>query len=265
VSFTSHRPFWVHDFGLTQSKIVVLGAPRYLEAHRIARVLAGREPFLHGLGYHPDEPMFAYVVDRRGRTATRIYELDPGLVLHFANAYDLGGDVVVDAVHYQDDGAMALVDAFYRGQCGVAAPGLLTRLVLRADGSVSREVLSEHGAEMPTIAQAHSSLPYRYTYALKATHELPVGSRILKIDASTKRTQVVDFGPGQFVCEPVFAPAPGHRYEDDGWVLTLVYDGTSHRSYLAVVRADDFTGPLTKVHLPFHVPHGFHGCFVPGF
>lgn len=32
--------------------------------------------------------------------------------------------------------------------------------------------------------------------------------------------------------EPVFVPLPGASAEDDGWVLTLVYSATEHRTSL---------------------------------
>lgn len=50
--------------------------------------------------------------------------------------------------------------------------------------------------------------------------------------------------------------------EDDGWLLSLVYDGAEHRSRLYVLDARDVEAEqLAIVHLPHHVPYGFHGTF----
>ena len=48
--------------------------------------------------------------------------------------------------------------------------------------------------------------------------------------------------------------------EDQGFVLSLVYDAERETSNLLVLHAQDFTGdPVAVVHLPVRVPYGFHG------
>ena len=48
--------------------------------------------------------------------------------------------------------------------------------------------------------------------------------------------------------------------EDEGFVLSLVYDTEREASDLLVLHAQDFTGdPVAVVHLPVRVPYGFHG------
>lgn len=62
--------------------------------------------------------------------------------------------------------------------------------------------------------------------------------------------------------EPIFVPAPSPASEDDGVVLAvlaqadgraalLVLDGCSHQE-------------LARAALPYSLPTGFHGCWVPG-
>ena len=64
--------------------------------------------------------------------------------------------------------------------------------------------------------------------------------------------------------EAVFVPAGPDAAEDDGWVLSLVYDADRDTSDLLVLNAADFTGePQAVVHLPQRVPFGFHGNWVP--
>ncbi len=65
-------------------------------------------------------------------------------------------------------------------------------------------------------------------------------------------------------CEAVFVPAEPDADEDDGWVLSLVYDADRDASDLLVLNAADFTGePQAVVHLPKRVPFGFHGNWIP--
>ncbi len=59
-------------------------------------------------------------------------------------------------------------------------------------------------------------------------------------------------------------PAEPDSGEDDGYVLSLIYDPDRQASDLLVLHAQDFTGdPVATVHLPVRVPYGFHGNWVP--
>ena len=52
--------------------------------------------------------------------------------------------------------------------------------------------------------------------------------------------------------------------EDDGWLLSLVYDASTERSELLVLpAADPADGPVARVLLPNRIPIGFHGNWVP--
>ena len=73
-----------------------------------------------------------------------------------------------------------------------------------------------------------------------------------------------DYGPGRMTLEPVFVPREGATDEDDGWVMSYVYDATTDRSDVVILDAQDFTGdPVATIHLPVRVPFGFHGNWIP--
>ena len=72
------------------------------------------------------------------------------------------------------------------------------------------------------------------------------------------------FGEGESSGEGVFVPRSDDAAEDDGWVMSFVYDRTTDRSDLVILDAQDFAGePVARVHLPQRVPFGFHGNWVP--
>jgi carotenoid cleavage dioxygenase len=73
-------------------------------------------------------------------------------------------------------------------------------------------------------------------------------------------SEVHDYGPGRMTLEPVFVRRPGTVEEDDGWIMSYVYDGNRHLSDVVILDAQDFTGgPVATIHLPVRVPFGFHG------
>lgn len=65
--------------------------------------------------------------------------------------------------------------------------------------------------------------------------------------------------------EPVFVPRPGlNREEDDGWVITQLYDCKRHETQFVVLDARNLGhGPVARAKLAHHTPYGFHGTFTP--
>ena len=58
--------------------------------------------------------------------------------------------------------------------------------------------------------------------------------------------------------------APNAQAEDEGWLLSVVYNRATEKSEVIVVdamRVD--AGPIARVLLPRRVPFGFHGMWVP--
>jgi carotenoid cleavage dioxygenase len=75
---------------------------------------------------------------------------------------------------------------------------------------------------------------------------------------------VHDFGPGHASLEPVFVPRGGATDEDDGYIMSYVYNGERNSSDVVILSAQDFTGqPLAVIELPVRVPFGFHGNSIP--
>ena len=54
----------------------------------------------------------------------------------------------------------------------------------------------------------------------------------------------------------------GARDEEDGVVLSLVFDGEAEQSYLLLLDAVSFT-PLARAYLPHNIPWSNHGMHFP--
>jgi carotenoid cleavage dioxygenase len=71
-----------------------------------------------------------------------------------------------------------------------------------------------------------------------------------------------DMGPNATFGEPVFVPRDGATAEDDGYVVTYVFDKATETSRFVVLDAADMTAaPIATVQLPQRVPNGFHGSW----
>ena len=257
------KPYMVHDFGLTPTKVVILAGPFYVDLSRMLGCLVGTRTIFDAFSWHDQEPMVVYVADRNGGSVVR-YELPTAMSFHVANAFDDQGDVVIDAGLYPDDSPLRTIDAGFHGRPSVDEGGQLMRIRLRPDGTATRHLLSDAFLDFPRIHPRLETQPYRYVYASEYRKDSYMSSRILKIDTATGDTHAHDFGAQGFPSEPVFVPRPGATREDDGWVLSLVYDSSDHHSYLAVVDGQNIEQLHARLHLPFHVPLTFHGNWGEG-
>ncbi|OQV03117.1 hypothetical protein CLAIMM_08207 [Cladophialophora immunda] len=78
---------------------------------------------------------------------------------------------------------------------------------------------------------------------------------------------------GWFAQEPHFVPRERGTREDDGWLLTYVFDESQldssgecrpdAKSELWVIDARDMKTVVARVHLTQRVPYGLHGNFFP--
>jgi carotenoid cleavage dioxygenase len=186
-------------------------------------------------------------------------EVDLCYVYHPLNAYDLpDGRVVLDVVRHPKMFASDLHGP------NEGEPTLERWTVDPIAGKVLEERLDDRGQEFPRMDERRLGRAHRYGYTaafgVDATH-----GPLLKQDLGDGTSQVHDFGPGRASGEAVFVPRSDDAAaaEDDGWLLSLVYDAASDTSELAILDAQDFAGPpVATVALPQRVPFGFHGNWV---
>lgn len=194
----------------------------------------------------------------------RWFDIEPGFFVHFLNAYEDGGTIVVDAPYFSGP-------TLPRGKPDFLAQGkdadLFRWRIDLATGTIERELLSRHSFEYPAINKSLTGRPYRYGYGVTSQiidHPRTGWGPLVKVDLESRTVALHDFGPGRTASEPVFVPDPHDHGEDAGWLLTYVYDEQQHRSVLAIIDARRFTHPaVAEIVLPQHVPFGFHALWVP--
>jgi len=244
------RPTMMHDFGVTQTRVVFMDLPVVFDLELVAQGYS--LPFR----WEDTHPARLGVMPRAGGEV-RWIELEPCYVFHPLNAYDDGERIVMDVVRYRR--------TFDLAQRGEPDLGTLYRWTIDPGaGRVSSAQLDDRGQEFPRVDPRRETLPHRYGYALEAAPAdgaFAFGG-LLKHDLKRGTTERHDVGAGRSASEPVFVPAgPG---EDQGYVLATVYDAQRDASDVIVLDAQSFTKPaLATVHLPVRIPFGFHGNFVP--
>lgn len=249
-----HGPM-VHDCALTERYVIVLDLPVTFSPKRLLR--GSLMPY----GWNPRHEARIGLLPRADEaTADDILwcGIDPCFVFHTCNAYDLpDGRVQLDVVVHDRMFADSMTGPDSRRVT-------FERWLLDPQrGTTARTVVDERGQEFPRMNETLATRPYRYAYTVSVGGTTQDGTCLLKHDLETGRTEVHRHGPGRETGEAVFVPRAGAAAEDDGWLLSFVYDANCRTSDLVILNAQDVTGPpQAVVHLNHRVPHGFHGNWI---
>jgi all-trans-8'-apo-beta-carotenal 15,15'-oxygenase len=257
---------FIHDFAITPHYCIFFQNP----------VQFNPLPFLAGLRgagecitFQPQQPTRIVIIPRNRQDSAKVVETQAGFVFHHANAFEDGETLVIDSVCYASLPQVEAGADFRQTDFDTLAPGQIWRTRINLETlAVQRSPMGDRCCEFPTVHPAHVGRNYRYAY-LAAAHD-PIGNAphqaILKMDMQTGTEQLwSDANQRGYVGEPIFVPrhADGSGPEDDGWVLTLVYDAARHRSDLVILDAQDLgRTPVARLHLKHHVPYGLHGSFT---
>lgn len=187
------------------------------------------------------------------------FELAPCFIQHVVNAYDAeDGSVVLDVAHYP--WFLRLANEGFEPNPLAS----LRRIVINPKtGEVKETELDDRNIELPRINDSYCSIENRYCYAVEQpTNEEMRG--VVRYDLSEQTTQRYKVLGGDQNSEPVFVARPGALDEDDGWVLVCVYRQATDTTDLVVLNAQDMEGDVqATISLPYRVPAGFHGAWLP--
>ncbi|MGI9325222.1 MAG: carotenoid oxygenase family protein [Pseudomonadales bacterium] len=237
----------IHDFNITRNHVVFMDLPAVWNLEGIAS---------SGLPVVWDESYGARlgVMPRTGTDAdVKWYEINPCYVFHPLNAYEEGNKIVVDVCRMDDT-----------MKPGSNSPPMLYRWIIDQDsGRVSETQLDDRVVDFTRVCDTVVGLKNRYGYAAAFAGGLPVAAGFVKYDLQRDSSDYHDLNGGQG-SEPVFVKDPEGQAEDDGWVLSYVFQPEINRSEVVIVDSRAFAdGPVARIHLPVRVPAGFHGNWVP--
>ncbi len=243
-------PTMMHDFAITDRHVIFMDLPVVFD---FDLALSGAFPYR----WSDDYGARLGVMPRDGNAdAIRWYEIEPCYVFHPLNAYDDGNAVVVDVARYRD---------LWRAGANQFAPAAAHRWVIDLErGTVAESPVDDRAIEFPRIDDRLTGRRHRYGYAVSnhaGVSEQP--AVLLKYDLDRGEVRQHDLGPGHSPAEAVFVPSSGRSGEDEGFLLSFVYDAAVDRSELVILDANSFTSPpVARVKLPQRVPFGFHGNWI---
>lgn len=250
----------LHDCAITPRYVVLYDLPVVFDAD--AAMSGARFPYRWFDDYHarigllPRHPVDGVDVVW--------HDINPCYVFHTLNAFDDvdgGAGITLDVVRHPS--------MFRTSFLGPAegTPTLERWTVDGLGGPVKEEQLDDHSQEFPRADERRLGLPYRYGYGVftdRGGDVVGTENGIIRHDLVGGTSEVRRFGPTAQVGEAVFVPRTESGDESDGWLMALVYEGTTDVSSLYILNAEDLSGtPQAVITLPQRVPVGFHGNWIP--
>ena len=184
------------------------------------------------------------------------FDIDPCYIYHTMNAYEDGDEVVLDGCRLI--GYMAV---------GMVKPPLPTLCQWRMNlktGAVSTRQIDDLGVDFP------SALPIA-KLASPIAMAIPANSGRARPRSRPITNMTCTLAVGlRIVCRMAGLEARRCLFqrkaatsEDDGYLLSYVYDPAEDKSELVILDASNIANdPVARVHLPARVPAGFHGSWI---
>ncbi|XP_028400215.1 beta,beta-carotene 15,15'-dioxygenase-like [Dendronephthya gigantea] len=268
-----------HSFGMTQKYFIVIQQPLTVNVLKIAVSRFVGWNILDTFSWNTDVRVKFFVISRESGEVVLTIESEPFFFFHVVNAYDDGNEIALDICCYTDAN---LFDQLYLHEIrkktvssGKGSPlAQLRRYRLPTDLEASEatlqkqpsgldyEILSDICLDLPRINEKYARVRHRYVYGACGSDDSVDDVsiyKLVKVDVETKESLI--WSEDQcMVSEPVFIPAPDSQEEDDGVVMSSVYDPVKDNSFLLVLDARSFT-ELARAVVPLRFAPSIHGRF----
>ena len=191
---------------------------------------------------------------------------------HIINSWEEGEEVVFDVSTNPWDslltgGNLSLI-LDHPETDAVVGPSVMKRVRLNIN---SRQAIVEdwpnesdlpmmNTMDFPVINENYSGYKNRYTYGWVS---IDYWKEVLaKKDLEDSSNYKLWFTESHYPGELFFIPNPAGTEEDDGVLVTIVFDGKREQSYLLLLDGKTFT-EINRSYLPYNVPFSFHGNWFP--
>ena len=261
--FKTPYPALLHDFATTRNYAIFPIMPL---VGSIERARNGQSAY----AWEPERGAHIGILPRHGELEDmRWFKGDQGYVYHLLNAYEDGDKIICDVFEFDEAPLFPRADG---------KPSLRERWIPRLvrwhfdiksnTDDYKRELLDDLPCEFGRIDERRAGLPYRYGYfGADTLHQYGTGqfNAIGRRDHELEKTDLFISKSGCIMEEPVFVPKNKSGSEEDGYIISMMYDASSNTSSLGLFDAALISdGPIARVRLDHRVPFGFHGYWCSG-
>lgn len=256
----------IHDCAIAGKYLVFCIPPIRLN---VLPLLARLKSYSDALLWQPDKGTEIIVVDQETLEVVSRTTTDPWYQWHFGNGYELpDGSITIEICRYDDFQTNQRLKEISTGSVQTAAVATLWHLRL---DPISGKVLEnqsvlDRSCEFPVNRPQDVGQPSRYTYL--SVHRQTTDVRrevydtIACFDQHTGTLTEANLGDRRYPMEPIYAADTNSS--DQGWILTVVFDGSLNTSEVWIFDANHLDEPpVCRLTLPAIVPIGFHGTWQP--
>ena len=255
----------VHDFVLAGQYLVFFVPPVRVNP---LPILLGLSSYSDALQWQPKLGTQWLIFDRDSLSLVNRGETDAWYQWHFSNGYvDSSGTIVAGVVRYEDFETNQYLKEVATGETHTTAKSTLWQVHLHPDqGVIANKQIVDRHCEFPIVPPQQvghgESATYLSVYRQGTDSSKELLGAIARFDPKTDRLTVADMGENHYPTEPIFAPNPENP--DNGWIITVVYDGNTDTSEVWVLDSEGLDRePICRLSLPSVIPPGFHGTWQP--
>lgn len=254
----------IHDFVLAGDYLIFCVPPLRMNPFPL---LLNLKSYSDSLAWKPEEGTEILVFDRHNLELVSRNIAEPWYQWHFGNGYSDGdGNLVFDLVRYSDFTTNQYLKEIASGKTKTEAKGTLWQMRLNPNTGkfLESSQLCDRGSEFPIVAPSQVGQNSRYTYLSIHRPDAVINQElfgvIARYDNQTHTLTEANLGTNRYPMEPIFAPDPSNP--DNGYVITVVFDGDRECSEVWVFDSDRLEQePVCRLALPSIVPMGFHGTW----
>jgi len=254
-------PRFMHDMGLTQKFVIFIDLPALFDFQS------------EGTPWTFDKslPLRFGVLPRYSTSPSdvRWFDCKAGMIFHTVNAFDAGEDEVVmqccRANHY--------TMAFNRSHDPDNWLYPYEWVFNMRTGEVREHQLCPVRCDFPIVSPSVVSKRHQFsyytTYRARPGDQVPLYDGLVKLDHTTLKYVHITLQSHLSCGEFSFVPRKDAKSEDDGYLITFVYNERNDTSEFVVydaknlVSGDGTACCVCRLSLPQRVPYGFHGNWVP--
>jgi len=252
-----------HDMAFTENYAILNDMPLFWDGELLKRNI-------HAVRQYEGLPSRFALVPRRTDAPVRWFEAAPTYVLHWANAYEDGDEVVLDGYFQESPMPQPQRDAppgFEHMMAYLDAHSFRSKLhrwrFNLKDGTTKEQHLDDRVLEFGMINQRFAGRRYNYVYSATLRPGWFLFDGFVKSNVETGESWTWRAGPGRTVSEAPFAPRLGSTAEDDGYLVSFVTDENSSTSECILLDAARIEeGPVCRIALPHKLCSGTHACWA---
>lgn len=263
---------YMHSFALTKNYAVLIAPSIFISAAK----LFTHANVYEAMTFNKTSKMNIYLVHLQTKNVTTI-KVNSIFFMHHINAYEQNDNIIVDVCAFDNSSNVKMLqlkklrDPLLRNI--ELFRNYIERIVInRQTFKVSHYPIPVYGnipysinIDMPTINEGYRHRYYCFAYgiAMKIDSVNINSYAVVKKDMCGKGRDLTWTMKYHYPSESYFVATPGGKQEDDGILLTHVFNGPSKQSYLLFLNATNMK-PVSQSNLPTFVPMSFHGRFFQG-